>query len=270
MSTIIDEIAVVVPSRNEAQLLPRALLALEESTRQLALRFPDVRVSLTVVLDSTTDTSTSVLADHPNMHVESISVGRVGAARNAGIAAAMSTSRFALSRLWIANTDADSAVPPHWLERHHALAIAGAEVVVGTVEPFRMDLSEPRLADWHAHHQLRDGHPYVHGANLGFRADVFTSLGGFADVGLHEDRAFVTEAHASHYSIVATDSCRVRTSGRLRARVEGGFAGFLAKLDISGNPDTQALCPDSEQRAGPEKHPAGSRLPHYYERKSPL
>ncbi|MBM7848161.1 glycosyltransferase [Arthrobacter roseus] len=257
----IEEIAIVVPSRNEARLLPRALVALEESMRWLALKFPDVRVSLTVVLDSSTDTSASILADHPNTRVKSIGVGRVGAARNTGITAAMSTSRFPPSRLWIANTDADSAVPPHWLERQYALAVAGSDVVVGTVEPFRVDLSEPRLAHWHAQHQLREGHSYVHGANLGFRADVFTSLGGFADIGLHEDRAFVTEAHACEYSIVATDSCRVRTAGRLQGRVEGGFAGFLAKLDISGDPDTQALRADREQHAGSKTHTAGSRLP---------
>ncbi len=261
MSVIINEIVIVVPSRNEAQLLPRALQALEQSMLRLALKFPDVRISLTVVLDSSTDASASILAAHPHTTVESISVGRVGAARNAGIATALSTTSFPPSRLWVANTDADSAVPPHWLERQYELAIAGADVVVGTVEPFSADLSEPRLAHWHAHHQLREGHPHVHGANLGFRADVFTTLGGFADVGLHEDRAFVTAAHACQYSIVATDSCRVRTAGRLQGRVEGGFAEFLAQLDPSQNADTQEPRSDSESPPGTKKPTAGSRLP---------
>lgn len=227
-----DEIAVVVPSRNEAALLPRALSALEESTRRMTLKFPHVRISVTVVLDSSTDTSVELLARHPQVRVRSVAFGRVGAARNAGIAAVLSGSGVPSPRLWIATTDADSAVPVDWLEQHYARAVAGADVLVGTVEPFQAELTHSRLVQWHAWHELREGHSHVHGANLGFRADIFTALGGFPDISLHEDREFVLSARAKGYTVHATDSCRVRTSGRLQGRVEGGFADFLATLEV--------------------------------------
>ncbi|WP_207344628.1 glycosyltransferase [Arthrobacter sp. E3] len=230
MNDDVEEIAVVVPSRNEARLLPRALSALDESARRLTLKFPQVKISLTVVLDSCTDTSAQILAHHPHVRIRRIAAGRVGAARNAGIAAVMSASRVEPVRLWIANTDADSAVPPQWLEHHYSLAVAGADVLVGTVEPFHTELSAARLAQWHASHDLREGHPHIHGANLGFRADIFTALGGFANIGLHEDHQFVVSARSRGFLVHATDSCRVRTSGRLQGRVEGGFADFLASL----------------------------------------
>ncbi|MDJ0314895.1 glycosyltransferase [Arthrobacter sp. H35-D1] len=235
MSTAIDEIAVVVPSRNEAALLPRSLSALEESTRRMTLKFPHVRTSLTVVLDSSTDTSAELLARHPQVRVRSVSFGRVGAARNAGIAAALSAAGVPSSRLWVATTDADSAVPVDWLEHHYTRALAGVDVLVGTVEPFPAELDPSRLVQWHAWHELREGHSHVHGANLGFRADIFTALGGFPDIGLHEDREFVAIARARGSVVQATDACRVRTSGRLQGRVEGGFAGFLATLDVPGD-----------------------------------
>ena len=236
MNHRVEEIAVVVPSRNEARLLPRALMALDASAHRLTLKFPHLKISLTVVLDSSTDTSAQILADRPHVRMRRVSAGRVGAARNAGIAAAMSASPVEPTRLWIANTDADSAVPPEWLECHHALAVAGADVVVGTVEPFHAELSAARLAQWRACHELREGHPHIQGANLGFRADIFTALGGFPDLGVHEDRKFVANARARGFLVHATDSCRVPTSGRLQGRVEGGFAGFLANLEVARGP----------------------------------
>lgn len=232
MSIPIGEIAVVVPARNEARLLPRAILALEETMARLSQTAPQLRTTLTVVLDSTTDNSTQILAAHPQVHVVSVDFGCVGAVRNAGIAAAVATSGVEPARLWVANTDADSAVPPHWLARHHAFATTGADLLLGTVEPIPGELSETRLARWRASHQLGEGHPHVHGANLGIRAEVFKRLGGFPDVEVGEDRALVSRARASGYQVIATDTCRVDTSARLQSRVEGGFANFLTTLGM--------------------------------------
>jgi glycosyltransferase involved in cell wall biosynthesis len=230
MTRAIGEIAVVVPSRNEALLLPRALEALDAAIVRFTRLAPRVLTSLTVVLDSTTDHSAEILAAHPTVRVHSVCVGRVGGARNAGVAAALALAHVPPSQLWIATTDADSIVPVHWLACHHAFATDSADVLVGTVEPVAADVARPALARWFACHELREGHPHVHGANLGFRADVFEALGGFADQTVHEDRDFVGLARARGHAVVATDSCRVITSGRVRGRLEGGFADFLAAL----------------------------------------
>lgn len=231
MRARIDEIAVVVPSQNEARLLPRTLSALDHASRHLVGLTPGVTLSITVVLDCSTDASAHVLAGHPQIHVETVDFSCVGAARNAGITAAMSRSRVTPERLWIANTDADSVVPAHWLSEHHTRALAGAHMLVGTVEPIYGEISLARLAQWHTRHQLGEGHSHVHGANLGLRADVFTALGGFPSVELGEDHGVVAKARKHGCRVIATDSCRVGTSARLQGRVQGGFADFLAGLN---------------------------------------
>ena len=234
MNASIAEIAVVVPSRNEAQRLPHALTALETAMAHFARKVPHVPTSLTVVLDRTSDNSAQIVAHHPNVRVRRVSAGRVGAARNAGIAAAMAQATVTPRQLWLANTDADSMVPSDWLERHFALAAAGAHVLAGTVEPVHRDLSSAALEQWFACHDLREGHSHVHGANLGFRADVFARLGGFSDQSLHEDRDFVVKARTEGYAVTATDTCRVTTSGRSAGRIVGGFADFVARLEDGG------------------------------------
>jgi hypothetical protein len=129
---------------------------------------------------------------------------------------------------WIANTDADSSVPPDWLCTQVRLAETGWDMVVGTVQPDPSDLPDGVLTAWHAAHILREGHRHIHGANLGFRADVHTKLGGFGGRKVHEDRDFVLAATAAGVPLLATDRVRVTTSGRLHSRVRGGFADFLA------------------------------------------
>ncbi|MDN5848182.1 MAG: glycosyltransferase [Nitrococcus sp.] len=230
MSIPISEIAVVLPARDEAELLPAALTALEAARERFARSNPAVLVSITVVLDATTDNSRVLLSGCPGVRTVSVLAGRVGTARNAGIAAACSQARVPADTLWIANTDADSEVPTHWIERQHELAVGGAHVVVGTVEPRSIDLGKHTLQRWLVSHQLIEDHPHIHGANLGFRASVFAGLGGFRDEGLHEDRDFVVQARERGYAVLATDSCRVKTSGRLQGRATGGFADFLTGL----------------------------------------
>lgn len=239
MSTPITCMAVVVPARNEAALLPAALTALDAATRAFTAKNPGVTVSVTVALDSTTDNSRELLAQHRGVQTVTLEAGLVGTARNAGIVTAWARAQVPPEQLWIANTDADSEVPSHWLQRQYELAIAGAHMVVGTVEPGSLEAQGNLMQRWLARHEFREGHPHVHGANLGLRADVFTGLGGFKDQGLHEDRDLVRQARARGYKVLSTDSCRVKTSGRLQGRVNGGFADFLGALgrQVGAGPD---------------------------------
>lgn len=237
MSATIIRLAVVVPARNEAARLPAALAALDRARKFFSSRNPEIGVSVTVALDSTTDHSGELLANHPGVQTITLAAGRVGAARNAGIAAAWPVTQIPAEQLWILNTDADSEVPTHWLQCHYELAVAGAHLVAGTVEPDFAELTGNLGRRWLDCHELRAGHPHVHGANLGFRADVFAGLGGFNDQVLHEDRDLVDLARIRGYRVLSTDDCRVKTSGRLQGRVNGGFASFLAAL---GGPSATA------------------------------
>ncbi len=249
MTTNITHVAVVVPARNEAALLPATLKAIHQARERLLLTHPGVSVSITVALDCTTDISRELLACHLDVSSISVEAGRVGTARNAGIAAACAAQSVPLTQLWIANTDADTQVPEHWLQRHYELASQGVEVLVGTVEPGGRHVDPALLRRWFAHHDLREGHGHVHGANLGIRADVLRHLGGFPDQGLHEDRDLIAKARGQNMRVIATDSCRVTTSARLRGRAKGGFADFLAGLEGTRRVGPAPLPPDSGFRA---------------------
>ncbi len=143
---------------------------------------------MTVVLDSCVDGTAALLADRPGLILVAVDHGMVGAARAAGIAHATSADPVP-DRVWLANTDADTLVPPTWLVAQLDLADLGHEVVLGTVEPFPADLSPELLEAWHARHDLREGHDHVHGANLGLTLAAYDRVGGFGWVRVHEDVA---------------------------------------------------------------------------------
>ncbi len=229
MTSALRHLAVVVPARNEERLLPRCLNALDEAVLALHRARPGLAVSVTVVLDRTTDASASIVAGNTLARAVSCRAGNVGRARNLGIRSALRASGVPATSVWIANTDADSSVPENWLLPQAEAAEQGWDVLVGTVQPDASDLTEPQLARWFATHSLRDGHNHIHGANLGFGADAYAQLGGFLGAALHEDRGFVLAAAAAGLRMRATDACRVRTSGRTQSYVRGGFADYLAR-----------------------------------------
>jgi hypothetical protein len=137
--------------------------------------------------------------------------------------------------VWIANTDADSAVPPGWLLEQARLARDGADVVLGTVSPDVDDLDDDQARAWLNRHSGDRALGEVHGANLGMRADLYLAVGGFPALAEHEDVAFVERCAARGAEIVASDSCEVTTSGRRVGRTPGGFARYL-RDDLLANP----------------------------------
>ena len=225
-------IAVVVPARNEEELLAACLDSVSVAEAELARVRPDVVCEVMVVLDRCTD-GTADVAIGRRARVVSSRHGRVGAARALGVRTALDGHR--PDEVWIANTDADSVVPPHWLVRQAELAEDGHDLVTGTVEPG--PTGDPvLLAQWHARHRLADDHPYVHAANLGIRGSAYLRAGGFDDVATHEDRLLVERAVADGIMVTASDALRVRTSGRLESRAPGGFADYLQLLICPAEP----------------------------------
>ena len=121
------------------------------------------------MLDRCTDASAEV-ARRPGVEVVEETAGSAGAARRRGAAHALTTSRWPPYGVWLASTDADSRVPPTWLRHHLELAAAGAELVLGTVTlGGEADIAPDLYRAWVAGYSRRDGHPHVHGANLGVR-----------------------------------------------------------------------------------------------------
>ncbi|WP_076258647.1 glycosyltransferase [Intrasporangium flavum] len=228
----LTHVAVVVPARDEERLLGACLSAVERASRVLADLRPDVGVVAVVALDACTDRSARVAAAHPTVHVVETS-GGVGRARAAGVEAAVRLigcrDAAAGDRVWVAGTDADSRVPEEWLAVHVAMAEAGADAVVGLVEPDD-DLEPAALARWVRAHDRADGHRHVHGANLGVRLSTYRAAGGFRSLLAHEDVALVDAVRRVGGRVEATASGRVVTSSRLTGRAPEGFSHYLRDL----------------------------------------
>ena len=232
--TRVRHVVVAVPARNEERLLGTCLDSVLTAVARLQRHRPGTTAEVVVALDGCVDGSAEVAGRRP-VTVLHEDAGAVGPARRAAVTAGLAALAVGdgWEQTWIANTDADCEVPPHWLVDQVALADEGADLVVGTVSP--VDVADPRvLGAWLERHELREGHGHVHGANLGVRADAYLAVGGFAPLAVHEDVGLVTRLRDAGHPWVATDRCRVRTSGRTESRVDGGFATFLAGLTAPG------------------------------------
>lgn len=227
----VRRVTVVIPARDEAELLPSCLRALSRASARLrTARLRGLQTRVVVVADRCTD-ATEALALAGGAQVVRSRHGRVGAARHQGVLHALAGAAadgIAPEQTWICSTDADTLVPPTWLARQVALADSGYDALIGTVEPTH--LPPDLLRAWQARHTLTEDHTHVHGANLSFRGSAYLSVGGFDAVDLHEDVGFVQRLQRSSLRWRATDTLRVATSGRLSSRVEAGFAGYLTQL----------------------------------------
>jgi glycosyltransferase involved in cell wall biosynthesis len=231
---VIETIGVVVPARNEEALLPRCLAALHDAARTLRAgeRCPP-RVRVVVVVDRSADRTARVAETWPGVEVVHSDAGLVGAARAAGASLLLRTESAlgsAPRNVWMACTDADSAVPREWLSLHLQLARTGYGLVLGTVRPDPAELAAGVLDAWRLRHQMTDGHPHVHGANLGVRGDIYLAAGGFPDVHTGEDVLLSVAVRETGGGVVSTGASPVLTSGRCLGRAPGGMAGYLRDL----------------------------------------
>jgi len=105
---------------------------------------------------------------------------------------------------------------------------------LGTVVP-GPGLGPARRRAWAGRHQLRDGHPHVHGANLGVRGDAYLALGGWPALPTGEDTELARRASsAGHLRIARTAAIPVVTSTRRAGRAPQGFSGYLRDLSPGG------------------------------------
>jgi glycosyltransferase involved in cell wall biosynthesis len=227
---VIDTIGVIIPARDEETLIGQCLDAMCRARHQLREQIPnppDVRI--VVVLDACTDDTAVVVSACPDIVAISVSHRSVGSARAAGARHLLQLPAINARRLWLANTDADSEVPPDWLSVMCQLANAGVDVVLGNAVPQPKQLSSVVERAWFASHQLRDGHRHVHGANLGIGADTYLSLGGWMSLRSGEDVALAARADAADLQVVRTGAIPVRTSARMVGRAPQGFAAYLSR-----------------------------------------
>jgi glycosyltransferase involved in cell wall biosynthesis len=230
MTRSVDAAHVVIPAHREAALLGRQLLAVRAAVALAERDWLRLRVSVTVVLDACDDGTGEVAERFAEVSTVLAHLRCVGAARQRGIDRAR---RHCVSRpeaTWIACTDADSQVPEHWLTSQLELAARGADLVLGTVCPDGDELSPEVRRRWAGRHLLHDGHPHIHGANLGVRLSAYDAVGGFRPLTVGEDVDLAARMSQSGALVVRTVRHPVVTSSRLEGRVPDGFASYLLAL----------------------------------------
>jgi glycosyltransferase involved in cell wall biosynthesis len=229
---VISQVAVVVPAADEQDEIGACLEALQRA--RTALRRASggtIRSRVIVVLDACRDATASIAASFADVETVVSTARCVGAARRIGSTHALGLTADA-GDLWLASTDADCRVPEDWLIRMAAHADAGADVVLGTVQP-EPGLTARAHAAWVAAHPISIGHPHVHAANLGIAARTYRELGGWHDLRCHEDVDLVARALALGARVVRSPDLPVGTSSRLHGRAPGGFAAYLSDLETS-------------------------------------
>ncbi|VXB30617.1 glycosyltransferase [Pseudoclavibacter sp. 8L] len=238
--TPIRDLRIVVPARDEAETLAECLDALTVAMDSMRCAGAGVRVQLVLVLDSCRDASARIAARaaerDPRIHVIEGLHGSVGKARRTAVSVALSLisegdpTAGDPTSTWISSTDADSAVPPGWLLSQLEFADAGTDLLLGTVnvEP---QTDAPHIeARWRRDYSSIEGHPHIHGANLGVRASAYLAAGGFPPLREHEDTGLAAAVTACGFAVHSTASSPVLTSARRRGRTPGGFAGYLEDL----------------------------------------
>jgi glycosyltransferase involved in cell wall biosynthesis len=230
MTSAVAAVHVVIPAHQEAALIGRQLDAVRVAVARTGHEWARVRLSVTVVLDACDDGTDQVVAGFPEVTTAVARLRCVGAARSHGIDRARRRSVSRPERTWIACTDADSQVPEDWLTSQLELAARGADLVLGTVRPDTDGLPADGRLRWLARHLLRDGHPHVHGANLGFRLAAYDAVGGFRPLAGEEDVDLAIRMTESGARVVRTARHPVLTSSRLEGRAPAGFASYLLAL----------------------------------------
>ena len=227
VTRMIDEIVVTVPAADEQDEIAACLGAVQRAVGYVQERTP-LRARVVVALDDCRDRTAEIVAGFPAVQAVTCAARRVGTARRAAAAAALAGAG-PLDRLWLVTTDADCRVPVDWLTAMAAAADSGADLVLGTVRPAG-ELAPGAERAWYDTHDLGDGHPHIHGAHLGIRANVYLRLGGWRDLVAHEDVDLVERAVAEGVSIVRSAAAPVATSTRLVGRAPDGFAAYLRLL----------------------------------------
>lgn len=225
---MIRRLAVIIPAADEEQRIGRCLAAVAAARRHLHRSSPAIAIRTIVVLDGCQDRTAMIAAASRDVQTVAVTARSAGAARRAGASAALAGAG-PPGDVWLASTDADSQVPVTWLTEMVAQAGRGVDLVLGTVLPGR-DLGPAARAEWLRRHQLRDGHPHVHGANLGIRGDAYLSLGGWPPLVTGEDTELARRAAARHLRISRTAAIPVVTSVRQDGRAPRGFASYLRRI----------------------------------------
>jgi len=225
-------VGVVVPAHNEEATIDACIMSILRSIAKAGVE----NYWLVVVADQCTDRTVERArrALGCDGEVLEISARSPGAARRAGAGRVLRHWHLRdPSRIWLANTDADSYVNEDWISVQLALADEGVTAVAGIVR-----LGADGSAAVHEVYRrtyltnAEGTHTHVHGANLSVRADAYEDVGGWSDLALAEDHCLWGRLRRRGWRVSSPVSSVVTTSARLQGRATGGFADTLrARLE---------------------------------------
>lgn len=223
-------ICVLIPARNEEELLPQCLHSVLEARKQIS---PTTSCDIVVAVDSSTDKTFEIASKmlRGKGAVVALDAGVVGEARTRAAEEALRRYRGPLDRCWLANTDADCRVPKSWLAHQLTLCAKGAEAIAGTIDVIDFSEHAPGVdLRFRASYEVSpDGtHSHVHGANLGVRADAYVRAGGWGNLCTAEDHDLWNRLAGHGVKRVSVDRAEVLTSGRRVGRAPHGFAAALS------------------------------------------
>jgi cellulose synthase/poly-beta-1,6-N-acetylglucosamine synthase-like glycosyltransferase len=223
-------IAVLIPARNEEELLPRCLRSILAAAAELP---KGVTADFVIAVDNSSDRTLEIAKRMLSGRGVAVSTqeGIVGRARAVAARTALKRYRGALSRGWLAPTDADSSVPRNWLNEHLHLASENVEAIAGTVDIDSFAEHGPLVPERFrtSYHIRPDGsHPHVHGANMGVRADAYVRAGGWKNIATAEDHDLWNRLEKAGARRLSVSRIQVLTSGRRIGRAPHGFAETLA------------------------------------------
>jgi len=227
-------VAVIIPARDEAATIDSTLTAIRRSV-VAAERSGRVTGSVVVVVvaDRCTDGTAALARSHLSGSgaVVEVDHGSAGAARAAGTGYVLARLGGPLHTAWIANTDADTEVAEDWILRQLDHADAGIACVTGIIDLAAVHPSlRAAFAGGYMAEVGTDGHPHVHGANFGIRADALALAGNWTSASTGEDHDLWERIGRHGLPRRQDPRLVVTTSARLSGRAPDGFAADLLAL----------------------------------------
>ena len=228
-------IAILIPARNEEDLLPACLHSVLAACAMLP---PVVTFDIVVAADRCSDRTASLARQilGANGTVITTDAGVVGYARSLAAEEALKRYQGPRAQCWLANTDADCVVPRTWLLSQLALADKGVEAVTGIVDVDSFVEHDPGVEQRFRSSYIifEDGsHPHVHGANFGVRADAYRRAEGWSHLATAEDHDLWNRLRKVGTLRQSHASLKVITSARRVGRAPHGFAEALSAHDVS-------------------------------------
>jgi glycosyltransferase involved in cell wall biosynthesis len=236
-------VAVVIPAHNEERLIGACLASV-----RTALASSGLPATIVVVAHRCTD-RTEDLARQALKGADAVVLvnnsPNVATARSAGAVVALArlarlSPGLTADRLWLLSTDADSAVPPSWVEDLRRHLDGGAAAIAGLVSVHGWEGAPPAARA--AYRKIiaagirGDQHDHVYAANLAVRADAYLDVGGWPDCVPGEDAALLGALRRGGWPVTSGSDVWVRTSGRRVPRAEGGLGTLLNRLALTPPP----------------------------------